>query len=365
MLNIHHLFEAWRIFKRSIYVKIYGTKKYEGNAKEICENIVKDCWNGKYFQVSKGHFCEFYIRDFGLCIDSLLKLGYEKEVKKTLEYALQHYSNQKLTTTITPSGKCIDIFKYSPDSLAFLIRSLRVSKSNNLIKKYKEFLIKEIDKCFNLCFNKNESLIRSDKYFGSMKDESCRKSSTYDNIIIAMLSEELNKLKFYNPFKNYDIKNKIKNRLWSGEFFFDDINRKKIITGDSNIFPFWTGVFNDKKMMMKSINSIKKVKLDSPFPLKYSTSRFKEHKMYFVELFVLDYERDSLWMHMGPLYVSLVKNIDKDLFKKYVKSYTNIIEKNKNFLEVFDSRGNPFKSIFYYSDESMLWAANYLSLLKK
>jgi len=39
-----------------------------------------------------------------------------------------------------------------------------------------------------------------------------------------------------------------------------------------------------------------------------------------------------------------------------------LIETNRNFLELFDNKGKPFKSKFYHADESMLWAANYLTL---
>jgi len=188
MINLTHISEAWRIFKRSRYVKKYGIRKYDGNADEICKKIMLDCWNGKYFQVSAGHFNEFYIRDFGFCVDSLLKLGYQNKVRQTLTYALEIFSRQGLRTTITPKGKAIDIFTYSPDSIAYLIRSLRAARTNDLIKKHKEFLIEEINKCFNLCFDKELSLVKANKYFGAMKDEAKRKSSTHDNVMIAMLS---------------------------------------------------------------------------------------------------------------------------------------------------------------------------------
>jgi hypothetical protein len=79
--------------------------------------------------------------------------------------------------------------------------------------------------------------------------------------------------------------------------------------------------------------------------------------------FTKNYEVNSIWMHIGPLYVKLVKKIDKKLAKKYIDSYTKLIEKHKNFLEVFDSKGNIYKTPFYYSDEGMLWAANYLNLI--
>jgi PII-like signaling protein len=363
MYNLTHLSEAWRIFKRSRYVKKYGIKKYEGNAKEICRQIVEDCWNGRYFQTSSGHFCEFYIRDFGWTVDSLIKLGYKKEVHSTLKYALDKFSKDRLTTTITPEGKCVDIFTYSVDSLPFLIRSLRVAKAKDLIEQYRDFLDKETKKCFKLCFNPKTSLVTTKTYFSSMKDESKRSSSLNDNVMIAMLSEELDKIGLFNPFRKYDIKGAILRHLWEGSYFYDDINKFKIITGDSNVLPFWTEVFDEEEMIKICVDKIRNEKLDHPFPLKYTSSHFSQQKMNIVEKFVRKYERDSIWMHMGLLYIQMVKRIDKGLAKKYVDSYTQIIEGHRNFLEVFHPDGRVYKSTFYYADEGMLWAANYLTLL--
>ncbi len=363
-MNFKHISEAWRIFKRSRYVKKHGVKKYKGNAKKICKQIVKDCWNGKYFQVSAGHFSEFYIRDFGWCVDSLLKLGYDKKVKKTLAFVMSVYSKQGLKTTITPSGKSIDIFNYAPDSLAFLVRILRVAKAKDLIKKYKSFLIKETNKFHNLVIDKKIGLVKENKKFSSMKDEAKRKSSCYDNIMAAMLSDELDKLKLYNPLKKYDFKKLIKHMFWNGKYFIDDLRgNKEIVAGDANIFPFWSKVFTDAEMLKKAVSKIQEARLDEHFPLKYTNKEdSKKVKMNFAEKFVPNYERDSIWMHMGPLYVQMIKRIDKKKAKEYKNKYKEMIEKHHNFLEIFDRNGNPYKSRFYYTDESMLWAANYLVL---
>lgn len=365
MLNLTHLSEAWRVFKRSRRVKRLGIRKYPGNAKEICQQIVKDCWNGRYFQVSTGHFCEFYMRDFGWSVDSLLKLGYRDKVLLTLAYALDIYSKQGLKTTITPSGKAIDVFTYSPDSLAFLIRSLRVANAKELVEEYKEFLIKEIDRFYNIVLDKETGLVRKDRLFSSIKDESKRKRSTYNNVMMAMLSNELDRLKLQNPLKSYNFKRAIKESLWSGAYFYDDISRAEIVTGDSNVFPFWTGVFDEKEMLKSAITQMQLHCLDKPFPLRYTKTKMEEKiKMLAIEVFVPNYERDTAWMHMGPLYVQLVKLIDKQKAREYIDAYTKIIERYKNFLEVFNPDGSPFKSPFYHADEGMLWAANYLTLLK-
>jgi hypothetical protein len=361
MLNLTHLSEAWRIFKRSRVVKKRGVKKYSGNVKEICKQIIEDCWNGKYFQVSTGHFCEFYIRDFGWCVDSLLKLGYKDKIRKTLEYALEIYSKQGLKTTITPDGKAVDIFEYAPDSLAFLIRSLRILGDKDLIEKHKDFLKKETEKFFDLVLDKETGLVRNDKHFSSMKDEALRKSSLYNNIMTAMLSSELDKLGLWNPFKKFNLKKIIKDAFWIGEYFLDDLSGSKHIAGDANVIPFWADVFDDKEMLKKCVKKIQSEELDKPFPLKYTKEIPKNFS--FISWFVPNYEGNAVWMHAGLMYIKIVKEIDSEKAKEYINEYAKLIEKHKNFLEVFNPDGIPFGSLFYYADEGMLWCANYLTLL--
>jgi len=43
------------------------------------------------------------------------------------------------------------------------------------------------------------------------------------------------------------------------------------------------------------------------------------------------------------------------------KEYEKKIEEHKTFPEVYFSNGKIFKSLFYYSDEAMLWSANHLA----
>ena len=168
-------------------------------------------------------------------------------------------------------------------------------------------------------------------------------------------------MKLKNPLKKYDFKEILKDNFWTGEYFLDDLSGSKEVTGDSNVFPFWLGIFDDKKMMKKAIESIRKAKLDVPFPLKYSSKGYLQ-KMISAKKAAKNYERDAIWAHMGLLYIHLVKKVDKKLAEKYIKQYTKVIEKHKNFLEVFGPKGEVFKTFFYHSDESMSWAANYLTL---
>ncbi len=357
------LSEAYRIFRRNLRVKSKGFQRYSGNADEICRQIVDACFNGRYFQTSLGNFNQFWTRDFGFCADSLLKLGYVDKVKSTLSYAMERFAKYgKVTTTITPSGKAYDFPCYAVDSLAYLIRSLRAANAGDLVLRYRDFLNKEVIRFYNLAIDKDKRSVRTDKRFSSMKDYAVRKSSCYDNVMAAMLANELKQIKILeNPFVNYDFKKIIKDKFWTGEYFLDDLSGSSFVAGDANIFPFFAGVFDNKKMLKSAIGKIQENNLDKPFPLKYANDA-GNGRFIFLERLVYGYERGAIWMHMGPLYAQLVKKVDKDKAQEYKMMYKKAIEKYGNFLEVFDASGRPFKTAFYYCDESMLWAANYLNL---
>ena len=194
-----------------------------------------------------------------------------------------------------------------------------------------------------------------------MKDLAVRKSSCYDNCMLAMLSRDLSEMKLENPFKQFDYPALIKRHFWNGMYFYDDLSRQDYVAGDANIFPYVLGIISDDQMLKSSIKSIMDAGLDKPFPLKYTASR--EHITFiWEEFFNKDYESTALWQHMGPLYVRLVKQVNPDKGNILMKNYLTLIEKHKNVLEVFSENGKPHKTPFYYCDSGMLWAANYLTL---
>ena len=75
-----------------------------------------------------------------------------------------------------------------------------------------------------------------------------------------------------------------------------------------------------------------------------------------------NYEGNTIWTHMGPLYIQLVGSVDKTYATELKKRYGHWIEHFGNYLEVFEATGKPYTSPFYVCDRGMLWAANYLML---
>lgn len=358
MIRLIHLKEGLRMFRRARNVKKYGWKKYNGNAEQICKQIIKDCWNGAYFQASAGHFNEFWTRDFAWCAGPLIRLGYKKEVQKTVEYALTIFKKyNKITTTISPNNIPFDFPYYAVDSVPYFIRTLNLV-DKGLIKENKDFLNKKINEFFEIVIDKNTGLVRKDRHFSSIKDYSKRTSSCYGNCMAAMLSNELTKSgALGNPFRNYDYKKIIKKTFWRKTHFIDDLSGYDFVTGDANVFPFWTGLFDDKNMLNSAIKKIQEKGLDKPFPLRYYHEKIKEHKMHSVAFFAKDYERDTVWGHLGPLYIQVIKKADKRLAAYYLSQYKTIIERNKNYLELFFPDQKPYCTFWYHADESMLWAS--------
>ena len=359
---IDYCTEGPRIFVTGWKRRLFP-KRYEGNAEKICTQIVEDCWNGRYFQTSTGNFAEFWTRDFGMCVKSLLALEYEPEVHKTLRYALNRFRKYgRITTTITPSGKPYDFPTVAVDSVPWLIHSIKISRFP--YHSYKAFLNKEILKFAEKFINQQTGLVTPDEHFSSVKDFAIRKSSCYDNCLAGLLAKDLKSMKLVNPFKRFDYPDLLTRHFWNGSFFYDDLSKKCYVAGDANVFPFLLGLVkdtNDKEMMTSAVKSIQKAGLDSPFPLKYTASR-KDIRFIWQEIFLRNYESNALWMNLGPLYVKLVKSIDREKAWEYQEQYTQLIEKHGNFLEVFTLAGKPYRTPFYYCDSGMVWAANYVTL---
>ncbi len=328
-------------------------KSYSGNWREICKKIVNECWNGKYFQVSNGNFSEFYVRDFAFCHDSLKKLRYGAETGKTLNYCLEKFSRfGKITTTITKQGVPIDVFGIAPDSLALLVKCL----DKNLTKDYREFLNQQINYYYKIIFDEETGLVRKNTYFSSAKDHCTRNSSMYDNCMVAFLSKNLTGLGLENPFK-YNFNKVLKENFWTGNYFKDDLDSG--ISSDANIYPYWLGLFDSKKMIKRSVEAIQNEGLDKPFPIKYTNSR-KGKFLFPMKIFVPNYEGNTVWAHHGLNFIKVVERIDREKARFYKQQYAGLIKKHKNFLEVYEPDGTPYKTRFYKADSGLLWCANLL-----
>jgi hypothetical protein len=365
-MNKHALNEAIGMFGRSLKVRFKGIKKYNGKPEQVLRKITGECWNGKFFNASAGHFNLFYMRDFGISAQALVNLGYKQKVVKTLNSVLEIYSrNNKITTTINDSGIVFDYPYYTPESIAYFLHSIRIAGAGDLIDKNKFFIEKEIRKAFFESFDTDKGIIREDRHFSSMKDHALRKSSLYNNVMIAMLSNDIDYFDLYNPFKDYNFKKTIKDNFWNGSYFLDDLSGLDYVAGDANVFPYWTGLFDSKKMIKLSLNAVYNEGLDKPFPLKYTSKKIGDY-LFPESVIAPNYEGNTIWTNTGQCFIDVVNKVDKKKAKEYVNQYVENIKKYKNYVEVFNPDGTPYKTIlFYYADTGMLWSAMLLNSMKE
>lgn len=358
------------MLRRNFRVKRFGLKKYVGDHKQICGQIVDDCWNKekKYFQTSQGNYPEFYSRDFGWSCNSLINLGHKRKVVQTLDYALGRFqANKGIRVAISPDGTPFDFPNiYSIDSVAFTFRSLRLAENKQLISRYEAFLNSELQKFYDLALDKDTGLVRKDRFFSSSRDHALRESCCYDNVMVAMLAEDLKQMKnFDNPLRDYNFKKILKDSFWNGSYFETALSKTNVhVAGDANVLPFWSGVFTSTKMLKSCIHHIEKDSLDKPFPLRYVKVPSKE-KMIPFEFLVHDWEQDSIWAFLGMFYIEVLAKVNKDKARTNLLKYKHLIDTHKTFLEVFDRTGKPYESLVYYCDEGMIWSAQYLDLANR
>ena len=355
-----YLAQGSRIFLSSFKTRI-KPRKYSGTAQQICEQIVKGCWNGRYFQISTQNFPQFWTRDFGWCVQALLKQDYKPEINQTLRYALNRFKETgKITTTISSEGKPFNFPNEAVDSLPWLIHAIKVSKFHYL--PFQLFLNREIKRFFKEIIDEQTGLVTPKKQFSSMKDFAVRKSSCYDNSMVGLLAKDLVGMKLDNPFSQFNYSDLLKRHFWNGEYFFDDLRKKDYVAGDANLFPFILGLIKDREMMEAAIKKIQENELDQPLPLKYSKGTDDINFIWQERIAMKDYESNAVWTHMGPFFIKLVKHFDKEKAKEYKQAYKELIEKYQGYPEVLNSKGKPFQTWFYYCDRSILWAVNYLDL---
>ena len=350
--------EGIRMARRARRVRRDGFHQHKGTPEETCKAIIDRAYDKRrgYFRVSTGNFCEFYSRDFGLSCEALQELGYGERVKSTLAYALSHYESAgKVTTAIDPRGVPFDYFlPAGPDALGFLLYAITHTGNNHLAAKHNEFLQRAIDRAAEEFVDPKTLLPRADRHFSSIRDQARRKGACYDAVMIAVIAREAHRLGFRFPYKEHAVTKAIIKAYWNGTYFFQDLTREPIVTGDANVFPFWTGIVKNKRMMEDAIDAVRAAGLDDPFPLRYVSeldAAREKTSLHIVNLLSKDYESHSIWMHLGLAYLRMLMKRDADAARRHLKRYGQLIRQHRTFLEVYDTTGEPFMRTFYAGED--------------
>src|ERR1022692_929018 len=124
------------VFARSVWRRLFGWKRYAGNAQEICKAVIEDCWTGEFFAGSAGHFKQFWTRDLAMCTPALCRLGHTDRVVQSWQWGLERFERAgRITTTIFNRRFARDVYAYACDSLPLLLYGLRAAGADHLIDR--------------------------------------------------------------------------------------------------------------------------------------------------------------------------------------------------------------------------------------
>lgn len=359
--------ELLRIVAHARRVRRDGPRRYDGTPEAVCRQVVERCWDAeeKFFRTSPNNYPIFYCRDFGMTADALLALGEKERVRSTLAYALGNFARDgRVTQQISPDGKPFNFPRCEhPDALAFLLHALIALNDERLIAQHKGFLSREVRRYADAVVDPQTGLVRRGVRFAGMRDYAVRDSSCYDNAMIAAVSKYAAALHLPNPLQEHDYGQLLLTTFWAGTHFRDD-RRNEAMTGDANVVPFWFRVLDEKderRLFPLVRDAIIAAGLDAPYPLRYETGRGTT-RMLWLDAFTGGWERDTAWPFLGNLWTQVALRHDKRLARRYVDTFTRLIENERNYPEVIAPDGTPHASFFFHADDSMLWAANFIAL---
>ncbi|MFP4523287.1 MAG: hypothetical protein ACOCQQ_02750 [Candidatus Nanoarchaeia archaeon] len=366
----NHLIQGKRMLARHRRVRGKNFTRLGDDATFICQQILKKTWTGVFYKTSLGHYPVFYARDFAMVVDALLELGYRDRVIKTLRYALTQYRRAAaITSFISSNNKPIQFPNvYSPDSVAYMLRSVAIVDDAQLTSRFKHFLQEQVNIFASQVVHPVTGEVKRHIHLQGMRDHSKRDSSCYDAVMCGVVSWAANKLGLKNPLIDIDYSDLIQQTYWTGTHFKDDqssSSNPSHITADANIYPFWLRVCSDTNKLRTAICTMQFYKLDKPFPIRYVASSDYKGKTIFAECFVPNWEANAVWPMSGLPFIDIVSRVDKTRAKEYLLQYKKIIEQYGTLVEVFTQNAKPYKSWWYSADEGMIWAANYLVLAKR
>lgn len=347
---------------RQIANRYFGKlERFDGDAREVCQQILDKLWEGNFYRTSIGHFDFFWMRDFGTVCESLMKLGYQERVHHTLHWALRKYRRANIISTCIDSwGNCFDAPGHAIDSLPWLLHCIEVSHLP-LNKSDVAYLEHQLKKYCKKYLNEDGSL--KSKKVGEMRDAVIYDRSAYAVSLVGRMAVCVEKLKLNNfPFKHTLYRDELLNHYWNGDYFNAD-HGTDAFSAECALFPFYLNVVRDNAKLDRTLDYINEQKLNEPYPLVYTKQpeAFTYHP-WMTAPFMPNYAGETVWSWFGEFYLHLLKRHKRPEYKKQYKSFASMIERHGNFPEMLNKDGSWYYAPIYRSDPGMVWVALFLEL---
>lgn len=349
---------------RQISNRYFGTiERFDGDAKQICKQIIDRLWEGDFYRTSLGHFDFFWMRDFGTVCESLVNLGYTNRVHHTLSWALKHYRRAgAVTLCIDKAGNTFNApAKKSVDALPWLLHSLLTSHYP-LSTAELAFLDRQLEKYCKTFLDPVTGDLRTMRY-AEMRDAVYYDRSAYAIALIARMAECANELGLKTfPFSVTHYHDDLLANYWTGEYFRAD-RATTIYSSECALMPFFLGVIDDGEKANQTFEYIKTSELNKLYPLEYCKQPYAFHyRVGMGKFFMPNYTGTSIWTWHGTFYLHLLKRYGRPEYDEQCANFAAMIERHGTYPELLNPDGSWYKAPFYRSDPGMVWAALYLEL---
>lgn len=347
-----------------------GHTRHDGDAASIVRSCIEACWNGRTFTASPGHFDMFWTRDLSFSVPSLLRLGHGARVHGSLAHALDVWTRRRshITTTIHYFDRPGDVYEYGVDSLPLFMAALRAADATDLVERHRTWLERQVAHFHDLVVDPASGLVRADRKFSAHRDTVVNRSNAYGNTMVALLAKTVAETGWFeSPFERYfegDYGRLLMEHFWVDDHFRDALG-DETVSGEANIWPFYTGVIADPAIIGPALAHLDANGFCDPYPLRYETSRRPEREVWLTRHVLPDYQGSTVWTSLGAMYLQVLRTVDPALAAAETARYVAWIERDGTFWEVMDHRGQNWVSPRWImiGEESMLWSSIFLDHL--
>lgn len=352
---------------RQLYNRyIADIERFDGNARQIGQQILDRLWFGDFYRTSLGHYNFFWMRDFGTVADALVHLNQTTHVHYTLRWALRHYMKAgRVKLCIDKTGSVFNApGKPSIDALPWLLHSLTVS-NYHLNKNEKEFLNNEI-KHYVKKFLLEDGDMKPNMRIAEMRDTVYYDRSAYSIALIGRLAQCSHLLKLNFPFEASFYSDLLIREYWTGDYFRADRSSTNY-SSDGALIPFFLKVVDDEKLVNKTLDYINYRELNRPYPINYSETPTKHlhYRFSMGQISMPNYTEAAIWTWHGTFYLHLLHRYRRPEYLENYRRFCSLIERHQTYPELLNADGSWYYAPFYRSDPGMVWVALFMELPEK
>ena len=361
------LFGMIRAWLQQVYNRYINNhfKEFDGNAYEICQQIVETLYRGGFHRTSLGHYDFFWIRDFGTVAESLVKSGYGDQVRHTLNWAMSQYMQAgHVTLCIDQAGNTFNApARQAIDALPWLLHALVVGEYE-LRPIERSFLAIHLERYIKRFLDADNGDLRRDVRFAGMRDAVVYDRSAYAITMIARMSVCASQLGLDFPFAVETYRKLLVDKYWNGDFFKAD-RSTDVWSSECGLMSFYLDIITDADKAARTLDYIRSARLEENYPLLYCLQADRFHYRFGMGRWLMpDYQGKSVWTWHGVFYLHVLVKYQRPEYATEYAKLESLILRHRTFPELVNPDGTWFKTVFYSGDPGMIWAALFLDLPK-